>query len=95
MAKTCFAMDESISSSKTIVMYAIIAATDEKKVINYVLLAIEVKVLRKIYFKEVYSFLKISKACLYSLAQAWLNWVHNRASLRFILAFLCRNSSMR
>ncbi len=44
-----------------------------KKVINYVLLAIEVKLLRKIYFKDVYSFLKTSKACVFSLAQDWLN----------------------
>ncbi len=42
---------------------------------NYSLVAIEVKVLRKIYFKEVHSLPKTSKACLFSLAQDF-----NRAS---------------
>ncbi len=62
IVKKCFAIDESISLSKADVMYAIIAATDEKTVINYFLLVTEVKVLRKIYSKEVHSFLKNFKS---------------------------------
>ncbi len=86
ITKKSFALGDPISSSTTCVMYAIIATTD-KRVIIYFLLAIYVTVLRKPYSTAVHPVLKSSKACIFSLALDCLNWFQNRAKFRGIFAF--------